>query len=207
MDEHPSLPPPPPGGEPLEEEEVAPRGPKRSAAKAFGVVAGFLIVITGVVILAVTWLAAPGRCDASTVESARFGYCVEAPGWELTNEATQADLPYDELIKPADASTVRIVAIQLQSGQGLDEVVQAVRDTVSQDGVDVGEVVDRRVAGVPAAQWDFVLEGGGAVEQQIREIVFVRGDAAWRVQLQTDPEGFEARAAEFEDILETWIFR
>lgn len=206
MDQHPSLPPPPPGGEPVEEQEVAPQGPKRSAGKAIGVVAGFLIALTGIVILAVTWLAAPGRCDGSTVESARFGYCVEAPGWELTNEATQAELPYDELIKPADASTVRIVAIQLQSGQGLDEVVQAVRDTVAQDGVEVGEVVDRRVAGVPAAQWDFVLEGG-AVEQQIREIVFVREDSAWRVQLQTDLEGFEARAAEFEDILETWIFR
>jgi hypothetical protein len=206
MDQHPSLPPPPPGGEPVEEQEVAPQGPRRSAARAIGVVAGFLVAITAIVILAVSWLGAPGRCDASTVESARFGYCVEAPGWELTNEGTQAELPYDELIKPADASTVRIVAIQLQSGQGLDEVVQAVRDTVSQDGVEVGDVVDRRVAGVPAAQWDFVLESG-AVEQQIREIVFVRGDAAWRVQLQTDLEGFEARAAEFEDILETWIFR
>ena len=206
MDQHPSLPPPPPGREPLEDEEATPQGPKRSAAKAVAVVAGFLIAIAGIVTLAVAWLAAPGRCDASTVESARFGYCVAAPGWEMTNEATQADLPYDELIKPADASTVRIVAIQLQSGQGLDEVVQAVRDTVSEDGVEVGEVVDRRVAGVPAAQWDFVLEGG-AVEQQIREIVFVRGDAAWRVQLQTDSEGFEDRAAEFEEILETWIFR
>ena len=206
MDQHPSLPPPPPGGQPVEEPEDAQKGPKRSAGKAIGVVVGFLIAIVGVVVLGVTWLAAPGRCEASTVESARFGYCVEAPGWELTNEATQADLPYDELIKPADASTVRIVAIQLQSGQGLDEVVQAVRDTVAEDGVEVGEVVDRRVAGVRAAQWDFVLEGG-AVEQQIREIVFVRGDAAWRVQLQADSEGFDARAAEFEDILETWIFR
>ena len=76
---------------------------------------------------------------------------------------------------------------------------------MSEDGVEVGEVVDRRVAGVPAAQWDFVLEGG-AVEQRIRE-TFVRGDAAWRVQLQTDSEGFGDRAAEFENILETWIFR
>ena len=66
--------------------------------------------------------------------------------------------------------------------------------------------MDRCVAGVPAAQWDFVLEGG-AVEQRIRDIVFVRGDAAWRVQLQTDSEGFEDRAAEFENILETRIFR
>jgi hypothetical protein len=205
MDPHPSLPPPPPTPGGIETPDE-PQGPSRSAAKAIAVVAGFLLAITGVVVLAVMWLGQPGRCEASTVESARFGYCVEAPGWELTNEATQTELPYDELIKPADASTVRIVAIQLQSGQGLDDIVQAVRDTVADDGLDVGEVVDRRVAGVPAAQWDYVLEGG-AVEQQVRDVVFVRGDAAWRVQFQTDSEGFEASAAEFEDILQTWTFR
>ena len=58
--------------------------------------------------------------------------------------------------------------------------------------MEVGEVVERRVAGVAAAQWDFVLEAG-QVEQQVREIVFVRGDAAWRVQLQADSEGFDLR--------------
>jgi hypothetical protein len=115
-------------------------------------------------------------------------------------------LPYDELIKPSDASTVRIVAIQLQSGQGLDDVVQAARDIVSQGGVDIGDVVERRVAGVPAAQWDFTLDSG-QVSQQVRQIVFVRGDAAWQVQLQADADGFDSTAAEFEDILRSWTFR
>ena len=36
---------------------------------------------------------------------------------------------------------------------------------------------------------------------------FVRGDAAWRVQLQSDAEGFDTTVAEFEDILSSWIFR
>ena len=84
--------------------------------------------------------------------------------------------------------------------------MQAARNVASQDGVKVGAVVQRRVAGVPAAQWDFVLDGG-QVEQHVREIVFVRGDAAWRVQLQADSEGFDTRVAEFESILRTWTFR
>jgi len=205
MDPYPSLPPPPPGQ--LDEvEEVAAAGPERSPGKAIAVVAGLLIVLAGVVVAGFWWLGGPGVCDRSTVESARFGYCVAAPGWELTNEATQTELPYDELIKPADASTVRIIAIQLQTGQGLEEIVQAARDIATQDGMTVGEVVDRRVAGVPAAQWDFVLESG-QVEQQVREIVFVRDGSAWRVQLQADTEGFDIRAEEFEDILGTWTFR
>ncbi|MBA3362802.1 MAG: hypothetical protein ACR2L4_08690 [Actinomycetota bacterium] len=205
MDPYPSLPPPPPGRD-AEVEEAAPEGPTRSAAKAVVVVAGLLVVLAGVVVAGFWWLGGPGVCDRSTVESARFGYCVVAPGWELTNEAAQAELPYDELIKPADASTVRIMAIQLQTGQGLEEIVQAARDIATQEGMTVGEVVERRVAGVPAAQWDFVLDGG-QVEQQVREIVFVRDGAAWRVQLQADTEGFDTRAEEFEHILGTWTFR
>jgi hypothetical protein len=205
MDPYPSLPPPPPGLD-TEVEEDGPGAPTRSAAKAVVVVAGLLLVLAGVVVAGFWWLGGPGVCDRSTVESARFGYCVAAPGWELTNEAVETELPYDELIKPADASTVRIIAIQLQTGQGLEEIVQAARDIATQEGMTVGEVVERRVAGVPAAQWDFVLESG-QVEQQVREIVFVRDGSAWRVQLQADTEGFDIRAEEFEDILGTWTFR
>jgi hypothetical protein len=205
MDPYPSLPPPPPGGH-AEVEEAAPEAPPRSAGKAIAVVAGLLIALAGVVVAGIWWLGGPGVCDTSTVESSRFGYCVAAPGWEFTNEATQTELPYDELIKPSDASTVRIMAIQLQTGQGLDEVVQAARDIARQEGVEVGDVVERQVAGVPAAQWDLVLTAG-QVEQQVREIVFVRGDAAWRIQLQADAEGFAIRAEEFERILRTWTFR
>jgi hypothetical protein len=205
MDPYPSLPPPPPGDH-ADVEEAVPEGPTRSAGKAIVVAAGLLIALTGLVAAGVWWLGGPGVCDASTVESARFGYCVAAPGWQFTNEATQTKLPYDELIKPVDASTVRIVAIQLQSGQGLGDVVQAARDVATQDGVEIGDVVERHVAGVPAAQWDFVLDAG-QVEQQVREIVFVRGDAAWRIQLSADAEGFAVRAEEFDEILRTWTFR
>jgi hypothetical protein len=194
MDPYPELPPPPYGGEP-EVEDAPPERPGRST-----------VVLGGLVAVGYSWLNAPGRCAASTVESARFGYCVEAPGWEFTNAATEVELPYDELIKPSDASTVRIFAIQLQSGQGLDEIVQAAREASSQDGVEVGDVVERRVAGVRAAQWDVVLDGG-QVDQQVRQIVFVRGSAAWLVQLQTDAAGFDITAEEFEDILSTWTFR
>lgn len=205
MDPYPPLPPPPPGRD-AEVEETPPEAPTRSPGKAIAIVGGLLLALAGVVVAGFWWLGGPGICDTSTVESARFGYCVAAPGWQFTNETAETTLPYDELIKPADASTLRIMAIQLPNGQGLDDVVQAARDIATENGMEVGEVVERRVAGVAAAQWDFVLDEG-QVEQQVREIVFVRGDAAWRVQLQADSEGFDLRVAEFEDILGTWTFR
>jgi hypothetical protein len=202
---YPPLPPPPPGGEP-EADEAAPEAESKSAIKAVVVVAGLTLVLAGIVGAGIWWLGAPGACDTSTVESARFGYCVAAPGWQLTNSVTESELPYDELIKPADATTVRIVAIQLQSGQGLEFIVEQARTVAAEDGLDVSDVVERRVAGVRAAQWDFVLESG-QVPQLVREVVFVRDGAAWRVQLQADREDFERRVEEFEDILRTWTFR
>ena len=205
MDPYPSLPPPPPGRD-AEIEDPAPEASTRSPGKAIAIVAAVLIVLAGATVAGFWWLGGPGVCDTSTVESARFGYCVAAPGWQLTNDTADATLPYDELIKPADASTLRIMAVQLANGQGLDDIVQAARDVATENGMEVGDVVERRVAGVAAAQWDLVLEEG-QVEQQVREIVFVRGDAAWRVQLQADSEGFDVRVAEFEDILGTWTFR
>ena len=205
MNASPPLPPPPPGATPEVEEAAAPT-PSRSPARAIAVVAATLALLAGVVAFGIWWLGGPGVCDQSTVESSRFGYCVAAPGWRFTNENTGTELPYDELIKPADAATVRIVAVQLQAGQSLDEVVTTVRDIETGDGAELSKVVDRRVAGVPAAQWDIAL-GQGQVAQQVREVVFVRGKAAWRVQLQADLAGFDVRAAEFENILRSWIFR
>jgi hypothetical protein len=67
--------------------------------------------------------------------------------------------------------------------------------------------VDRHVAGVPAAQWDIALGTGGSDARQIREVVFVRDDTAWRVQLLADAEGFDLRLDEFEAILRSWTFR
>src|SRR5687767_9773515 len=149
MDPYPSLPPPPPGRVP-EVEEATPEASTRSTGKAVAIVAAVLVGLAGAVVAGFWWLGGPGVCDASTVESARFGYCVAAPGWQLTNGTAEATLPYDELIKPADASTLRIMAIQLSNGEGLDDVVKAARDVATENGMEVGEVVDRRVAGVAA---------------------------------------------------------
>ena len=201
----PSFPPPPPGAEPEPVLPAAPDERRGSIAKVILALAALSLAIGGVVAAAVLWLGAPGPCAESTVESARFGYCVAAPGWEYTNDGQDAELPYDELVR-SDETTVRIVAIQLEAGQDLGAVVDAVRSIESEDGIEPGEVVDRRVAGVRAAQWDISL-GEGTIAQQIREVIFVRGSTAWRVQLLADAEAFANRVPQFDAILRSWIFR
>jgi hypothetical protein len=203
MSTSPPLPPPPLSAEP-EPVPEAPQQPRGSAAKVL-VAAMVLVVLLGAVALGAMWVMQPGVCDDSTVESARFGYCLAAPGWEYTNEQTSSNLPYDELVHPVDSSSMRIVAVETPNG--LDRVISDVRDSeVGQDGVVLGEVVDTTVAGVPARRWDITLEVDG-VELHIREVVFVRAGTAWKVQLIAESEGFDTRLPEFEQILRSWNFR
>ena len=79
---------------------------------------------------------------------------------------------------------MRIMAIQLQTGQGLNEVVQAARDVASQDGVKVGDIVQRQIAGVPAAQWG-LRSRRGAGRAALREI----GVRAWRRRVAVQRPG------------------
>jgi hypothetical protein len=203
VDAFPPLPPPPgwkpPPEPPAEEPERSRRGPVLAL--------GVAVVVSTLLVVGLWGSRSTDACEASTVESARFGYCIRAPGWRLTNEELSVRLPYDELIRPADASSVRIVAIELDPGQDLDLVVQTVRSIETEGGIDVSAVVDRRVAGVPAAQWDIALEAGSSDARHIREVVFVREGTAWRVQLLADAQGFAIRVGEFERILRSWIFR
>lgn len=197
--------PPPPGGE--SEPEAPAEEPARSFRAPVLVLLGALL-LAATVMTVVRWRAsADGACETSTVESARFGYCIAAPGWRLTDEPRTARLPYDQLVRSADASTVRIVAIDLDTGQDLDLVVQTIRSIQTEDPTDVGAVVDRRVAGVDAAQWDIAIRPGDPDARRIREVVFVRNGTAWRVQLLAEAGGFGTRLDDFEAILRSWTFR
>src|SRR5918994_3414102 len=197
--------PPPPGGEPGPEARA--EEPGRPPRLFVPVLLAALIVTATLVAVAAWWGQGDPGCETSTVESSRFGYCIAAPGWRFTDEPRTARLPYDQLVRPADASTVRIVAIDLDEGQDLDVVVQMIRSIQTEDETDVGQVVVRRVAGVQAAQWDVAIRLGSPDARRIREVVFVRDGTAWRVQLLADAGGFDTRLDDFEAILRSWTFR
>jgi hypothetical protein len=197
--------PPPPGGEP--EPEAPAEEPRRSARLSVPVLLAALIVTATLVAVVARWAQGDPGCGTSTVESARFGYCIAAPGWRFMPQPRTARLPYDQLVRPADASTVRIVAIDLAEGQDLDVVVEMIRSIQTEDATDVGQVVGRRVAGVEAAQWDVAIRPGSPDARRIREIVFVRDGTAWRVQLLADAGGFDTRLDDLEAILRSWTFR
>ena len=203
MDQYPELPPPPFGGEPRRRGHP-PEQPGRSTAVAVAVILGFLVVLGGLIVAGYSWLNAPGRCDASTVESARFGYCVEAPGWELTNAAAEVELPYDELIKAGGRVDSPDRRRPARVGSGLDEVVQAARDQSNEDGVEVGDVVERRSRGPGRAVGPRPGQrrgrSPGARDRVRPRRCRVVGPALGRLRSVRHGQ-------EFEDILRTWTFR
>src|SRR5215211_6143070 len=198
--------PPPPGSEPVVEEEVEDEPQHRR----WPLVATLGILVVASAIVGVTvWgrTDASDACETSTIGSARFGYCIAAPGWRFRDERPSARSDLDEMVRPAEASALRIVAVDLDPGQDLDVVVQTVRSIESEGGIELGDPVERDVAGVPAVQWDIALEDGGTEARHIREVVFVRSGNAWRVQLLADADVFEQRVDEFDAILRSWVFR
>jgi hypothetical protein len=207
MDPYPSLPPPPPGADPERPEpEATPPGASDGSPARIALVIGALVsVLVGVVLIGRAWFGEPEVCWGSSIESARFGYCLEAPGWDFTNEQTSHALPYDELVDADRGSSLRIQATD--DARALDAVLSDVRAAEqARTGVVLGDVRDTSVAGVPARQWDVTLERRG-VEVQVREVVFVRDGTAWLVRLIADPEGFAVGAQELDRILGSWIFR
>lgn len=176
-----------------------------SRARIAWVIGAIVVVLIGVVVAGRAWIGEPEACWRSTVESARFGYCLEAPGWDFTNDQTSQALPYDELVHTDAATSLRIQAAAVD--RALDDVLTEVRSAdQGRASAVLGDVRDTSVAGVPARQWDVSLERRG-VEVRIREVVFVREGTAWLVRLIADPEGFAAGAQELERILGSWIFR
>jgi hypothetical protein len=206
MSAYPPLPPPPPGGEPQPVADDPAEGSGRSAAKIVLALAAVLAVVTGVVLGGRAWIGTRDPCRGSTVTSARFGYCLEAPGWDFTNDRISVTLPYDELVHGADGSSIRIQAAAVGE-RTLADVISDVRKAEgAQDDIALGEVRDTIVAGVPAGQWDVTSEQEGD-PFQAREVAFAQDGTAWLVRLIADPSSFETSVGELERILSSWIFR
>jgi hypothetical protein len=164
-----------------------------------------LLVLAGVVAGVAAWLAAPGRCDEATFTSDRFGYCVAAPpGWSA-EPARVGQASVDSFLIPDGSAAVFVQAVDLQDGQTLDRFAEYVRGLGEQGGYSMGGITQTEVGGVPAMTWEvFVSSTTGAT--RMREVVFVRGATAWRVQFADTSGGYDAHSPAFQQMLSSWHF-
>ncbi len=166
-----------------------------------------LFVISGVVAATIAALAQPDLCDGMTFRSDRFGYCVVVPeGWVADGDGTLGEIPADRVQMTDDVGTVYVQAVPVSEGQTLRDFADSLRSLNEQAGYQLEEITERSVAGVPALRWDFTTGVKGGVQLTMREIVFIDGGNAWRVQVSAAEPTFDDTAGIVDTMLSSWVF-
>ena len=87
-----------------------------------GVIVGVGVVVGAFVLLR------PDPCGGTNFESENFGYCIVVPeGWEAGPAQFGADVTLDQFAPPTGSATVVVEAVDLETGVGLNQWSEFVR--------------------------------------------------------------------------------
>ena len=206
MSVQPPLLPPPPGGA----IEAPPPPPDPGSGRRSRVPVLVALAVLSAMVLIVgslaLWLSTPGRCDNATFTSERFGYCMTAPAGWTAETARVGDTPVDRFIEPDGSAVVYVQAVAVDQGQDVHAFSDYVRSVAEQSGYTLGQPNDFEIDGVAAVSWEKSEATPTTSETIVREVVFVRGDTAWRVQFADSADAFDAHKPAFEEMLGSWHF-
>jgi hypothetical protein len=175
--------PPGAGGQPR-----LPPPPKAKPSKIgivlTALVAAAVVAVTG---LGVRTALRPDPCQGAAFVSSTYGYCVTPPtGWTASS-ATQEFFGVDAFRNTTSPVVVYVDAIQLGS-EDLDAVTAEVRQLdEGTGGVTLSDVESSTLGGEPTREWT-VTEQSPQGGRSVREILVVRDDVAWRIEV-ADVEG------------------
>jgi hypothetical protein len=171
------------------------------------------LVVLGVVVLAAgaigtAYLLRPDPCSGTNFESENFGYCILVPeGWEAGPAQFGSAVTLDQFAPPTQAATVVVEAVDLETGTGLEDWSQFVRQRDEEAGLTPGASSETTLDGVGALQWDVTVAPEDGESFHMREVVAVRDDIGWRITLNDVSEGFSTSAVVFQTMLDSWQFR
>ena len=163
---------------------------------------GVLLVVLALIAGGATWLSLrPQACDGK-FSSAQFAYCVSVPqGWSAS-VAHIGPTDVDQFVSlPA---TAVVMSLDLRSGVSLSTYASIARDQDTEKGLTAGPQTQTRLGGVPALQWDLSESGG---RFQGIQVVTVRDDVGWTVQLNDDEATFQSHLDQFRAMLSSFHFR
>jgi hypothetical protein len=150
----------------------------------------------------------PDPCEGTNFESETFGYCVLVPdGWEAGPARFGDDVTLDQFAPPTGTATVVVEAVDLESGTGLEQWSEFVRQRDEEAGLIPGPASEAVVDGTEALRWDVSVATEEGRSFLMREVVVVRSDVGWRITLNDLQEGFDSSAVVFDQMLESWQFR
>ena len=150
----------------------------------------------------------PDPCDGTNFESEAFGYCLLVPqGWEAGPARFGAQVTLDQFAPPTGSATVVVEAVDLESGTGLDEWSEFVRERDEEAGLTPGPASESTIDGTNALRWDVSVAAEDGESFLMREVVVVVADIGWRITLNDLRDGFDTSAVVFDTMLDSWQFR
>lgn len=200
--------PPPPGGLGIPPTPAPPPVP-RSTVRIAVVLAGLFVIgaLGGFAVAVVVDRGGeePSPCEGKAFVSSAFAYCLDTPsGWE-SSPADQEPSGVDAHRAGLDDTVVYVEAVRLADGLDLQGFADSMRVGDTMKGYAVTDPEPGTLGGVPSLEWDAVQAVAGD-EIVVREIVAVRGDIAWRLQITDTGSTGAPRLYEVRQMLDTWRF-
>ena len=150
----------------------------------------------------------PDPCDGTNFASDSFGYCLLVPdGWEAGPARFGAQVTLDQFAPPTGSATVVVEAVDLETGTGLEQWSEFVRERDEGAGLTPGPAGETTIDGTNALRWDVSVAAEGGESFLMREVVVVMDDIGWRITLNDLQDGFDTSAVVFDDMLDSWQFR
>jgi hypothetical protein len=192
--------------DPSERPPIEVRQPRQPSKWRPYIVIGVLAL--GVAVVGAAWLLRPDPCEGTNFRSDNFGYCILVPeGWEAGPAQFGSTVTLDQFAPPTEAATVVVEAVDLESGTGLDDWSQFVRQRDEDAGLTPGASSGATLDGVEALTWDVTVSAEEGESFHMREVVTVRDDVGWRITLNDVADRFSTSAVVFESMLDSWQFR
>jgi hypothetical protein len=139
--------------------------------------------------------------------SSQFGYCLAVPaGWQA-DPARVGTAPMDEFSPNASSTTVLIQAADLPANLALAEFSSSLRQQEEAAGYMPGEPQQTTVGGFPAQWWDTEVPApDGSEGFKIRDVVVVKDEVGWRIQLNDATSAFDSHLPSLAQMLRSWHF-
>ena len=152
----------------------------------------------------------PNPC-AGKFSSSLYGYCADIPqGW--VGGLRPSGDTYEDRFEPAELdgeaqATVQVSPL-LDPNVATQQYVQQFRTSQEASGFDLSAVDPVVLDGEQALAWNYSLGADGEAQQlRVREVVLVRGEGAWRIQLVATDEAYENARFQFEELLASWRWK
>jgi hypothetical protein len=181
--------------------------PPPRAPSIIPVVIAVAVLGLGVAAGALWYAVRPNPCEGK-FSSALFAYCAEIPqGWSGGSQlAGQENL---DQFAPSGEDAVTWVRVQevLDPAIQTEQYAQQFRTSQEANGLAPGRIEGLNLDGEQALAWEVSVTSQEGENLVLREVVLVREDGAWRIELVSTEQMYPQARVAFENLLSSWRWK